>query len=322
MAEDAASGEEVLRSLGDRLTMIVKPLEAESVRRTVRDTLARRSDDAEVDALTRLARVPRDQIDRALRIRGRLQEPRPLGRILVETGALSEADYQRMLERKRAGMSVIELLLEQGTIGPEGARAYQEARQAEPQLDERAILVERQLVTEEQYLRALCSKHGVPFVEPEVGLVDARLLARASFRYLTRHHVLPVRILEGKLQVLLASPLDASLRTEVERIFGVPAQVGCSTRARIAEALETLERLRGKSESSSLLQYHSIDDLPKGDETGEEAVQACACAWTACWASSPTCRSTSRRASSPGSRSWPRPTSPRSGCTRTAGSSS
>ena len=143
-----------------------------------------------------------------------------------------------------------------------------------PGLDAHAILVDAGLVTEDHYLQALCAKDGITYVEPEVGGVDPNLLNKTSFRYLLRHHVLPVSLDEQGLTVIVADPLDTSLVAELERIFGVAVNCQYSSAAKIDEALNTLQRIEGEAEEgSAAVQYREIEQVEDEIETGEEAVQ-------------------------------------------------
>ena len=124
------------------------------------------------------------------------------------------------------------------------------------------------LVTEEQFLKALAVRHDVPFVQPEPGLVDTTLLARASLPYLTRHQVLPVQITDKTLTAIMADPLNETLIQELERIYGVPVKPCAASGAQITEALQTLKRVReGRPMTSSTsLQYRDLET-----ETGATA---------------------------------------------------
>jgi hypothetical protein len=66
--------------------------------------------------------------------------------------------------------------------------------------------VDAGLVTEEQFLRAVSARYDCPYLEPELGLVDAALLGTTSFTWLRRHRVLPMRVTNGVLITVLADP--------------------------------------------------------------------------------------------------------------------
>src|SRR6185436_2253170 len=94
------------------------------------------------------------------------------------------------------------------------------------------------------FLEALSARHDIPYVDPDVGLVDQALIAKTSIPYLIRHRILPLRIGDGALTAILADPLDIQLLQDLERIFDVPVKPCCATEAKIVAALHGLERLR------------------------------------------------------------------------------
>lgn len=231
--------------------------------------------DGEERLLREEAGIAPEQIARARRIASRMQKPRTLGEILVDLGQLPRGDYERLLRIRRKRLGIVSLLRETGSLRDDGFEAWRAAKQKAPGKDDRSILVEGGLVTEEQYLSAVSEIHDIPLLEPRVGLVDAALLAKTSIPFLARHRAFPLRVAEGKLTVILANPLDRRLVGELETIFGVPVTPCCAPSARIAEALATLERLKdGKgSAPSSAVQYREIQEAPESEETGEGAIQ-------------------------------------------------
>ncbi len=224
--------------------------------------------------LVREGSVSETQLERAHRIARHLQRPRKAAEILIEMGQLARGEYDRVLRLHRSELELADILRDDGVLDEAGLERYREARAADPHAPERALLADSGLVTEEQYLKAVSTRHDIPYIEPEVGLVDMSLLARASFPYLVRHHALPMRIGDGTLTAILADPLDPQLLGELERIFDVPVRPCCATRERIAAALRTLEQLReGRgAEVQASLQYREIEESGTTDVTGEGAV--------------------------------------------------
>ena len=224
--------------------------------------------------LVREGSVSEAQLERARRIGKHLQRPRKAAEILIEMGQLARAEFDRVLRLYRSELELAEILREDGVLDDAGLAVYRESRARHPHDPDRALLVDAGLVTEEQFLKALAVRHDIPYIEPEVGLVDMALLAKASFPYLVRHHALPLRIGDGTLTAILADPLDTQLTGELERIFDVPVRACCATQEKIGAALKTLESLReGRStEIQTALQYREIDESGSTDVTGEGAV--------------------------------------------------
>jgi type IV pilus assembly protein PilB len=243
----------------------------------VRRLLDRSAVDPEVEALIQHAGVAAKTIQRAQRIRERLQTPRSLGQILIELGELSRDDYERASRRRRSTLSLVELLEEDGSLTSESREIYEDARRRDDQSTDRDLLVGMNLVSEEQFLRALCATLELTYQEPDIGAVNLTILGRTSFRWLLRHNVLPINRRDGKLDVVVSDPSDDRLLEELEQIFGMPLRISCCVQERIRETLNTLQRIEvGRSSSSSSdlsLQYRKIDADTDVEEVGEEAVQ-------------------------------------------------
>ncbi len=213
-------------------------------------------------------------LERARRIAGRMQNARRPAELLVETGRLARAEFERVVRLHRSRLGLIDLLREDSVLTDEQASDCLRARFDRPELSDRDLLVGSGLVSEEQYLLALSAKHDIPMVVPDIGLVDPALLAKASFPYLLRNQVLPLREADGQMVAIFADPLDLEVRAEIERIFQREVRPCCATGPRILEALRTLERLKeGKSKQpDSSLQYREIGEVAPRDASGEGAV--------------------------------------------------
>jgi len=151
---------------------------------------------------------------------------------------------------------------------------YETVKSKNPNLTDRDILLGEEVVTEEQYLRALCAKDDIPFMEPDVSLVDTSLLAKVSIPYLVRQRAMPLRVVDGRLNLVMSDPLNAALIDELERTYGMTIKPAAAVTARIEEALSTLEQLRDTAgvEVKTALQYRNIQETPEDDDAGEGAV--------------------------------------------------
>jgi type IV pilus assembly protein PilB len=219
--------------------------------------------------------VTEEQMARARRIGARLQNPKPVGEVLVELGQLPRSEYDRVVRLYRSQLSTFEILREDGALNESALATYEEVKSRDPERTDRDILVGDGLVTEEQYLLAFASKHGIPFIEPEAGLVDASLLSKVSVPYLIRNRVLPFRVADGHLTVIMADPLDNNLVSELEKSYAMPVKTWCATSSSIVQTLETLESLQSGQEQdvTTTLQYYDIEEAAQEDESGEGAIR-------------------------------------------------
>jgi type IV pilus assembly protein PilB len=227
-------------------------------------------------ALLASGAVSPQAVERANRVRARLEAPRPLHEVLLEMGALSADQLEAVKRRRRTRLSLAALLVEDGALDPATATLFEQAKALEPARSDRDLLVEDGLVTEEQFLRALGARLDIPFMEPEIGEIQTDLYRKIPFAYLIKNLVLPLRVHEGLLHVTVAAPENDALIGDVERSYGMRALRFCSTGFRITETLRTLERLRGKPSDRDTykIQYRELDRAYDGPvESGEEAIQ-------------------------------------------------
>ncbi len=219
--------------------------------------------------------VTGEQIQKARRIIGRLQTPMPVGEVLIELGQLARSELERVVKAHRSSLSLVQILHEDGVLKDSGLNAYREIKVLNPALSDREILLGQNIVTEEQFLQALRTKFDIPYVEPEVSLVDASLINKVSLPYLIRNRILPFRITDGYLTAIMADPLDLGLIHELERLYSVAVKPCGAPSEKIIEALETLDRLRHSEgeEVSTNLQYRDMKDMPEDDESGEGAIK-------------------------------------------------
>ncbi|MFQ5718658.1 MAG: GspE/PulE family protein [Acidobacteriota bacterium] len=215
------------------------------------------------------------QIERARRIARRLDKPRTIGEILVDLGQLPRAAHDHLVQQFRSRLTLAQILQEAGALSPEGAATFAENRRHFPRKTERQLLVESGLVTETAFLPALAAKYDIPTVEPEVALVDTKLLDKASIPYLRRNAILPFRVTDDTLDVIFADPGNRDLIAEMERIFGLPIRPCAAPAEKILEALSTIEqwRITGRPQAKTSLQYREIEDISEDDPSGEGAVR-------------------------------------------------
>ena len=233
---------------------------------------------AEMEPIERLlleeGLVSEKQIDRAHRIIARMQEPKPVGEVLVKMGVLAQAEYDRVVRLRKSSLSLADILHQDGVLDDKGFTAYEKARLEAPDRTDQDILVGQGFVTEEQVLRAIATKHEITYLEPDVSLIDKTLLSKASVPYLIKHRLLPFRRVEGTLTVIMADPLDKDLIREMENIYSTPIRQCGAPSDKIIGALETLERLRESGgEIATTLQYHDIEEPDQEAGTGEGAIR-------------------------------------------------
>jgi type IV pilus assembly protein PilB len=218
--------------------------------------------------------VSEEQIERARRISSRMQKPRPVGEILVGLGQLARSEHDRVMRLYRSQLTLASILHGDGALDDARMARYEEIRASSPDKTERDLLLGDGLVTEEQYLKALSIKYEIPYIEPDVSLVEVGLLARIPLSFLIKQKVLPFRRTEAGLTVIMADPLNVGLIQDLELTYNTAVTPCGAPSDKIVEALKTLDRLRDSGDDeATTLEYHELVQEPEGEDDAEGAVQ-------------------------------------------------
>jgi type IV pilus assembly protein PilB len=219
--------------------------------------------------------VTEEQVARARRMSSHLRKPMRPGEILVETGHIARAEYERVVRMHRSMLTIAGILREQSSLDDEGLRRFDELRAEFPERDDRALLVTAGLVTEEQFLQGLAIKHDITYVVPDPGLVDTMLLDKVSLPFLQRHRLLPLRMADGVLIAAMADPLDPDALAELERAYKVKVKPCAATEANVLETLKTLAQLksgRGQGEEQRVQYFEASAGEEESSTNAEGAV--------------------------------------------------
>src|SRR5579859_7122878 len=83
-------------------------------------------------------------------------------------------------------------------------------------------LLEKQLVTESDFLQHVCAQFGLPWWDAALPPMDDKLRAKFPARLALRYHLYPVRLNEQDLYVLTYDPFDLIARQVVAHEIGEP----------------------------------------------------------------------------------------------------
>lgn len=142
------------------------------------------------EALVREGVITPEQLSHALRIQKYLEQPKPLGSIVVELGYTTKRRVAEVLKKYGSGMRLGEMLLEQGLITPEGLEQALRI-QKEQNLKLGEALVQLGILNERTLLQNLAHQAGIPYVEPQLGMIDPTLLTGLSPEYLEKYLFVP-----------------------------------------------------------------------------------------------------------------------------------
>ena len=98
------------------------------------------------------------------------------------------------------------------------AEAIQLQKQKGKRLGE--IFIERNMVTEQDLMRALSAQFGVPFIELRAGMYDPVALAMVDKAAAKRLEILPMFCMQGRMTLACTDPLSIPISDEIEKITG------------------------------------------------------------------------------------------------------
>ena len=293
---DAQRREQLFSTLGKNLLVFDRPWDAERLRDLVLERLnasvdAARSDRADATAKGRVASatagtpatdpfiefggLTEQQIRYAKRVATKMESTLSIGEILLQLGEITREEYESVHRTRRRQLSLVRILNEDGLISDGQVIELESELAANPDRDELDALLGAGAASERAILEAVCLKHEIDYVEPEVKSIDRDLFDRTSFKFLTRNALIPIANRNGRVAVIAARPIDATLRSELERMFRAPIEFSCCESSKILEALRTVESIKAgsRTETSGGLQYRKITDAPVDVESTEKVVQ-------------------------------------------------
>jgi len=132
-----------------------------------------------------------------------------------------------------------ELLVDEGLIAPaQVERALLESRQTGDPLGK--ILLKRGLISEEQLGEILSTQAGTEYLRIGDWSFDRELIDLFSHDFLQRHQVLPMRVKDGVLHVVMVHPNDVDTLDEIRLLTGLKPQAVVTTSKEFDDALAVL----------------------------------------------------------------------------------
>ncbi|RMG14796.1 MAG: type II/IV secretion system protein [Planctomycetota bacterium] len=205
------------------------------------------------------------QLERARRVRRRLDKPRWLGDVLVELGYVYRVDIERALQRSGASLPLGEFLVARGHLESEELDALRAEHGDVSEESLQELLVSQGVLSERQLLQALSERLGVPYLEASPGIIDAELVRRVPLAYLEANLALPVAEGPNDVSVAVAEPADRRVVDELQRVFDKPVSLALASAAWIRETLAAFRANRIADRSAVC-----VDETGARVENGEQ----------------------------------------------------
>ena len=120
-------------------------------------------------------------------------------------------------------------------------------------------LLEKQLVTEHDFLREVCARFGLPWWEDALPAMDEKLRQQFPARLALRYHLYPVRLNDNDLYLLTYDPFNLTARQVISQEIKEPVTWCVATRRSIMAALRTGYGV-GAETFEAILEGREIDD--------------------------------------------------------------
>lgn len=120
-------------------------------------------------------------------------------------------------------------------------------------------LLEKQLVSEHDFLREVCARFGLPWWDAALPPMDEKLRVQFPARLALRYHIYPVRLDEHGLYLLTYDPFNLTARQVVAHEMKEPITWCVATRRNILAALRTGYGV-GAETFEAILEGRDVDD--------------------------------------------------------------
>jgi type IV pilus assembly protein PilB len=138
-----------------------------------------------------------------------------------------------------------EILVERGVLTPEALATALEHQRRSPKEFIGTILIRLGLLAEIDVVTALVLQCNLPYISISDHRIDPGVLRLIPADMACRSRLVPLDRIGSVLSVVMANPIDADLRAEVERVTGCHVAVFISTSAQINGALGQYYGLKG-----------------------------------------------------------------------------
>jgi type IV pilus assembly protein PilB len=208
-----------------------------------------------------------DQLSEARGITHQLNGQSSLADVLVDMNWVSGPRLSEFLRLQRSKLRLGEIMVSKRVITERDLQvALENQRLATKPKKIGETLVEMGLIEERHIIEALAEKFSLDLVEPDISQIDTELFAPVSLKYLRRQVVLPTKLENGRLQLLIADPTNTPFVEEMERLFKAQVQLALTPSAVILQTLDMIDSLIQSKEAGisdyQKVKYHNLEPAP------------------------------------------------------------
>jgi len=211
------------------------------------------------------------KLDRALRVQKRLEAHKRLGEVLVELGYVSRTKIKEMVKKYRKTIRLSDLLIEKNLITVQDLMTAVGYMKEHPGTDLGEYLVNEGILNERNLMYAISEQLDLPYIEPDIFLVDKSLYKGLSLEYLRLMCMIPFSRDEEtqKVTVIVAEPNNPSVRHAAEEIFS-GAKLAIGRKRAIVSILDDFQKsLKEGADADADDQTVTIEGLSGTDSVSD-----------------------------------------------------
>ena len=191
-----------------------------------------------------------EQLERALRIHGRLEQPRQLGEVLVELGFATKQAIADCIKKHGSGMRLGDMLVEQGLIAPEDLETALRVQQ-ETKAPLGQVLISQGIINERTLLQNLANQEQAPYIEPNFAMIDQAVLRGIAPDFLEKHLFVPFsKSDEGIVTVVVSEFRNETVRHALEDLFQNAYRLALGPEDALRQCIADYRRFRRDGDST------------------------------------------------------------------------
>ncbi|MHC4885466.1 MAG: GspE/PulE/PilB domain-containing protein [Planctomycetota bacterium] len=218
------------------------------------------------DFLVQSEVITPEELAYAERVSAKMEEHHSLGEVLVGLDLISRSDLNEIMRVQKTHMRLGELLVENGRIMPQVLQDALELQAQRRGIPLGVVLVDMGVISEEEVLRAIAEQRSIPFINPNVAMLDRELVNRIPTNYMRIHGFVPISLEEENLRILVSAFLDIEVCQELEGIYN----------ARICFAMATEQSIQRVLSEFSLRPQRREADAEAAEGEGGAGGRHCA----------------------------------------------
>lgn len=203
-----------------------------------------------------------EQLKRAKRVHARLEVEERLSRVFVQLGYVTESQIREVMKKHKKDLRLGDFLIEMHLISEtELQKALKLQQDEKKRLGE--VLIGHGMITELNLCQALSEQLECPIIEPDLKIIDKKLLTMASVSYMKKSLFIPFSKSEDGTTVIFFDPLNNDSLRAAENIFGDKLIKAICTKGLLMDALEGYETGRTKVSETKIDGHLAQDEAIK-----------------------------------------------------------